>query len=187
MFLHKLFMRSRVPDSSVSDNATQFISKEFKGFCKMFMVEHITIVPYDPWSNGQEERFMETYNSALKGSSGGSPETALKQFLRVYRLTPNKNAPSAMTLTKWVFVWKTILYKLSKEEKMAGVGIEVCSDGKLLGSYKWQKSDFVKKAILGTVAKRRTSLVFFPTNLPYSKVRDELYRMKFTREKMRLG
>ena len=54
-FLHKVFVRFGVPDSIVLDNATQFTSKEFKGFCKMFMVEHITIAYDHPRSNGQAE------------------------------------------------------------------------------------------------------------------------------------
>ena len=44
-FLQELFSRFRVPDSIDFDNATQFTSKEFKEFCKMFVVEHITISP----------------------------------------------------------------------------------------------------------------------------------------------
>ena len=44
-FLHELFIRFGVPYSIVSNNATQLISKEFKGFCKMCFLENITIVP----------------------------------------------------------------------------------------------------------------------------------------------
>ena len=57
-FLHELFIRFRVP---VSDNATQLTSKEFKGFCKIFVVEHITITPYHQKSNSQAEWFVDTF------------------------------------------------------------------------------------------------------------------------------
>ena len=105
-FLYGLLARFGVPDSIVSGNATQFTSKEFKGFCKMFVVEHITIAPYYPRSNGQAERFVDTFKRALKTSNGGSTEPALQQFLQVYRLTPNKNMLSAMTPTKIIFARK---------------------------------------------------------------------------------
>ena len=105
-FLHKLFVRFRVSDSIVSDNATQFTSKEFKGFCKMFVVEHIIIAPYQPRNNSQAEWFVDTFKKALKKSNSGSTDAALQQFLQVYWLTPNKNVPSATTLAEIMLAWK---------------------------------------------------------------------------------
>ena len=52
-FPHELFTRFGVPDTIVSDNGTQFISNEFKEFCKTLVVEHITITPFHLRSNGQ--------------------------------------------------------------------------------------------------------------------------------------
>ena len=37
----RTILEVRGPDSTALDNGTQFISKEFKGFCKIFVVEHI--------------------------------------------------------------------------------------------------------------------------------------------------
>ena len=105
-FLHELFVRFGIADSIVSDDATQFISKEFKGFCKMSVVEHITIDPYHPRSNGKAEPFVDTFKMALKYSNGGSTEATLQLFLQVYRLTPNKNVSSAMTLAEIMSAWK---------------------------------------------------------------------------------
>ena len=45
-FLQKLFTRFGVPVFIVSDNAIQFTSKEFKGFCKMFVL--ISVTSYHP-------------------------------------------------------------------------------------------------------------------------------------------
>ena len=69
-------------------------------------MEHITITPYHPRSNSQAERFMDTFKRVLKKSNSGSMEVALQQFLSVYRLMPNKNAPSAMTPAEIIFVQK---------------------------------------------------------------------------------
>ena len=102
-FLHGLFVRFGVTDSIVSDNVTQFTSKEFKTFCKMSVVKLITIVPYHSRSNGQAEWFVDTIKRALKKSNFGSMEAALQQFLQMYWLTPNKNIPSAMTLAEIMF------------------------------------------------------------------------------------
>ena len=70
-FLHELFARFAVPDSIISDNATQFRSKKFKGFCKLFVVEHITIAHYHPRSNGQAVCFVDTFNRVLKNPKVG--------------------------------------------------------------------------------------------------------------------
>ena len=63
--LHELFARSGVVDMIVSDNGTQFTSKEFEHFCSTFQVEHIRIPPYHPRSNGLAERFVDTLKRAL--------------------------------------------------------------------------------------------------------------------------
>ena len=41
-FLHELFARFGVVDCVVSDNRSQFTSVEFKEFCKIFQIKHIT-------------------------------------------------------------------------------------------------------------------------------------------------
>ena len=46
--LHELFARYGVVDTIVSDNGTQFTSKEFEHFCATFQVEHIRITSLPP-------------------------------------------------------------------------------------------------------------------------------------------
>eukprot|EP00106_Octopus_bimaculoides_P012714 XP_014780156.1 PREDICTED: uncharacterized protein K02A2.6-like [Octopus bimaculoides] len=55
-FLDELFVQYGIPDTIVSDNETQFTSKEFKNFCKMHAMEHITTPPFHP---RLAERFVE--------------------------------------------------------------------------------------------------------------------------------
>ena len=62
--LHELFARFGVVDTIVSDNGTQFTSKEFEHFCSTFQVEHIRIPSYHPRSNDLAERFVDTLKRA---------------------------------------------------------------------------------------------------------------------------
>lgn len=64
--LQDLFFRFGIPDTIVSDNRSQFTSADFKEFCKCQMTEHMSTSPYHPRSNGQVERFVETFKRALK-------------------------------------------------------------------------------------------------------------------------
>ena len=83
-----------------------------------------------------------------------------------------------------------LLYKLSKDEKVSRAGIEVYSDGKWKASRELQVAEerLREKAILGTVAKGRAGLGFFPTKhwiSPHTKVSDDLYRMNFGEIRLR--
>ena len=85
-----------------------------------------------------------------------------------------------------------LLYKLSKEEKVARAGIEIYSGRKWEAFRELQLAEerLREKAILGTVAKVRVGLGFFGLTVwinSHTKVSDDLYRMKIAREKMRLG
>ena len=82
------------------------MSSEFKEFCRAFSVEHITIAPYHPRSNGRAERFVDTFKRALRKAGDTPTDKAIQQFLQVYTVTPNKNAPSAMTLAEVMFARK---------------------------------------------------------------------------------
>ena len=63
-FLHEHIARFGIPDMIVSNNGTQFIAKELKDFCKAFLILHMTTTPYHLQSNGQAERFADTFKWA---------------------------------------------------------------------------------------------------------------------------
>lgn len=82
------------PMQLVSDNGTQFTSSQFQLFCKQYGIEHIRTCPYFPSSNGQAERFVDTFKRSLKKLQGeGNMKDNLQTFLRAYRSTPNANTP----------------------------------------------------------------------------------------------
>ena len=57
--LDEIFSRFGVPEILVSDNGTMFTGKEFKNYCSLLAIEHITTPAYNPRSNGTAEKFID--------------------------------------------------------------------------------------------------------------------------------
>lgn len=95
--LRSLFVRFGVPRTVVSDNGAQFTSEEFLLFCKQNGIEYVTTAPYHPQSNGQAERFVDTFKRAIRkiSADGTSLQDALDAFLLAYRSTPNATLGSS--------------------------------------------------------------------------------------------
>ncbi|XP_052895692.1 uncharacterized protein K02A2.6-like [Anopheles moucheti] len=89
--LRGIFARFGPPITLVSDNGPQFTSEVFSEFCERNGIEHIRTPPFHPQSNGQAERFVDTFKRALRKIQVGSTslEEALELFLQTYRSTPN--------------------------------------------------------------------------------------------------
>ncbi|XP_029639678.1 uncharacterized protein K02A2.6-like [Octopus sinensis] len=100
--LHEFFARYGIPETIESDNGTQFTSDEFRKFCKMLVIEHVTTPPYHSRSNGQA--FYDTFKRVIKKANNEDMnDLALQQFLSVYRVTPNANTPSGMSNAELLF------------------------------------------------------------------------------------
>lgn len=89
--LRKLFSSHGLPEQLVTDNGTQFTSREFEVFLKENGIKHIRSAPYHPATNGEAERFVQTFKHAMKAAQGdaGTLPTKLARFLLTYRSTPN--------------------------------------------------------------------------------------------------
>jgi hypothetical protein len=89
-FVRETFSRFGLPETIVSDNGPQFVSSEFESFCVKNGVRHTTSSAYHPRSNGEAERFVRTFKSAMSASEmKGRDNLSLCQFLLTYRNTPH--------------------------------------------------------------------------------------------------
>nr|CDJ82068.1 Integrase domain containing protein [Haemonchus contortus] len=92
--LDRLFAQFGYPETLVSDNDSQSTSIEFTDFCKANGIVHIRSPPYHPQSNGQAERFVDTFKRALEKLKNSETTTeAVQKFLLSYRSTPCTSSP----------------------------------------------------------------------------------------------
>lgn len=96
--LSDIFARFGIPEIIVTDNGTQFTSEIFQTFCSSNGITHLRSPPFHPSSNGQAERFVDTFKRGLqKLTAGGSIQQHLPVFLQHYRATPNAHIPNQLS------------------------------------------------------------------------------------------
>lgn len=76
--LRYAFVHSGPPEVIVSDNSMQFTSANFAEYCQRLKIQHVRSPAYYPQSNGQAERFVDTFKRAPLKSRG---EGTNKEFL----------------------------------------------------------------------------------------------------------
>ncbi|XP_058816138.1 uncharacterized protein K02A2.6-like [Topomyia yanbarensis] len=95
-----VFANKGMPELLVTDNGTQFKSTEFSQFCNENGIQHLTTALFHPQSNGQAERYVDTFKRAVKKIKEGENtinQETLDIFLITYRATPNPNVPDGKT------------------------------------------------------------------------------------------
>ncbi len=91
--LRTIFARWGLPEQLVSDNGPQFTSDQFEVFMRENNVKHLRGAPYHPATNGQAERFVQTFKRSMKAEKKNvNLYQRLARFLMAYR-----NAPHAIT------------------------------------------------------------------------------------------
>ncbi|XP_041674675.1 uncharacterized protein K02A2.6-like isoform X1 [Drosophila eugracilis] len=90
--LDELFATYGVPLMLVTDNGTNFTSKEFKNYLTSAGIRyHKLTAPYHPATNGQAERNVQIVKQALKAmrTSSDTMRRDLNEFLQQYRNAPH--------------------------------------------------------------------------------------------------
>ncbi|XP_055584942.1 uncharacterized protein K02A2.6-like [Uranotaenia lowii] len=96
-----------IPSVLVSDRGVQFTSEEFQRFLKMNGVYHKMGAPYHPATNGQVERFVQTFKAKLKSlqCDRSSIHAELCKILLAYRKTIHPatgKSPSMMLFNRQI-------------------------------------------------------------------------------------
>ena len=89
--LRQVFAIHRLREQIVSDNRVQFTSDLFQQFLKENGIKHVCSAPHHPSTNGEAERFVQTFKNGMRAAKNdsGTFETKLARFLLVYCSTPN--------------------------------------------------------------------------------------------------
>ncbi|XP_043917844.1 uncharacterized protein K02A2.6-like [Protopterus annectens] len=86
--LRRSFSSQGLPETIVSDNASCFMSEEFKGFLDKNGIVHVTSAPYHAASNGCAERAVQTFKAMMKKAGDRSMAAKVSRVLFNYRITP---------------------------------------------------------------------------------------------------
>ena len=76
-------------NNSLAIMVRKFTSREFSEFTKGNGIKHTLVAPYHPRSNGQAERFVQTFKQFFKAEGSNSIKQSLARFLFSYRTMPN--------------------------------------------------------------------------------------------------
>ena len=77
--LREIFSRNGLPYVIVSDNETNFTSKEFESFLANNNIKHLKTGTYHPKSNGCCEKFVGTFKAAMKKMYENCTDVIIKQ------------------------------------------------------------------------------------------------------------
>lgn len=102
--LEKIFATFGYPTILTSDNGPQFTNYKFQDFLRKHSILHRRSAPYNPATNGQVERYVQTIKNKLKccNASKGNVQQVLNKILFMYRITPHPStskAPSELVFT----------------------------------------------------------------------------------------
>ncbi len=93
--LMEFISRWGIMEQIVTDNGRQFVSDDFEKFCKINGIKHTTSAVYHPRSNGEAERFVRTFKTAMKADDVKDVNMRAVVFLFNYRTTPHSTTGSS--------------------------------------------------------------------------------------------
>lgn len=93
--LDALFATHGFPEQIVSDNGPQFASKEFAQYCKENGINITLTPPYHPNSNGQAERYVQTFKEYQVAKCMSEKSGPIEKIVnRILREVPCYSTPS---------------------------------------------------------------------------------------------
>lgn len=86
-----IFARFGVPITLKADNGSQFVSQEFKSYCKVYNIGLVSTIPYWPQQNGEVERQNRSILKVLTIAQNKKVDwrDELQRYLIMYRSTPH--------------------------------------------------------------------------------------------------
>uniref|UniRef100_A0A914HCI3 Integrase catalytic domain-containing protein n=1 Tax=Globodera rostochiensis TaxID=31243 RepID=A0A914HCI3_GLORO len=139
-----------------SDNGPQFTVAEFGKFCAERSIIHTRTAPYHPQSNGEAERFVQTFKkgmSLIKKETNWENELAKNQFLIKYRVTPHTGtgrAPAEMMFGRELRTKLDLVRPVVEPKKGGGVVVK-CSqkyqDRNYRDGPKWMGGQIVRQSL----------------------------------------
>lgn len=104
--LMQLFATHRLPERIVADNGPLFCSNESAQFLKANGIQHTRSAPYHPSTNGEAERFVQTFNHNMicRGATSANILFTVSEFLLAYRTTAHVvtgMTPSNLLMGRW--------------------------------------------------------------------------------------
>ncbi|KAL3121300.1 hypothetical protein niasHT_008282 [Heterodera trifolii] len=140
--IRKLIWTHGLPEQIVSDTGPQFTSKEFEEFCSKRGIERTLTAPYHPQSNGEAERFVQTFKKGMllvKKDTNWDNELAMNQFLLKYRVTLHSatgRSPAEMIFGRKL---RTLLNLVRPSESTKIVGGEEKENAKSMVKNIWNE------------------------------------------------
>ena len=118
----RIMGREGVPKQIVSDNGTQFLSREFQDLMKEFGIQHRRTPVYHPQANGLVERFNRTLGGFLQTAArlGGNTNERIQTMITTYNATPQATtgkSPAELLHGKRMRTKLDVVGKTAEEEE----------------------------------------------------------------------
>lgn len=159
----EIFSRFGIPKILVSDNGSAFISDLFKNFLRANGIKHKLTAPFNPKTNGQAERYVQTIKYALsKIQASKNFKNEMHNMLFTYRIlvhSTTNRSPSELMFARKVRCKLDLLKEKSnfKPDSLYSAGIFFSKGEKVAvrnyyGKIKW---------LFGTVKERIGDLHYY--------------------------
>ena len=155
--VRSLFSRYGLPRTIVTDNGPQFTSSTFEAFCKNNEICHKRSAPYHPSTNGEAERFVQSFKKGLRIETGDLQITLCK-FLMHYRPSPHASTgktPAELMFNRNIRTRLDLLHPLPEKMNDQADNSEVKTRQLKVGDLVWARSYHTEqKWIPGKIVKK---------------------------------